>query len=154
MVRYCSQCGASVEGARFCGQCGERVESSSTSQPRSSGVETESYSGVLSETQLGALAYATPIPAISFLLFEPFNRSRFLRFHSYQCLFLTLAAISLAAISGFVSVFQLLGGLLAITFEFVLIALWILAACKAWQGDQYGLPIIGGYADRHARTRR
>ena len=41
------------------------------------------------------LAYFTIIPAIIFLLIEPYNRNRFVRFHSFQCLFTCRALIVL-----------------------------------------------------------
>src|SRR5437660_1521194 len=40
----------------------------------------------------GALAYFF-LPAIVFVLVDPFKRSRFIRFHSFQALFLAIAAI-------------------------------------------------------------
>jgi hypothetical protein len=40
----------------------------------------------------GMLAYFTIIPAIIFLLIEPYNRNRFVRFHSFQCLFVAVSA--------------------------------------------------------------
>ena len=41
----------------------------------------------LSDNAAGALAYVTIIPAIIFLVMEPYNKNRFIRFHSWQCLF-------------------------------------------------------------------
>ena len=107
--------------------------------------------GDLTENQLGALAYVTPIPALLFLLFEPYRRNLFIRFHSYQCLFLTLAAIILAAVTGFVSFFSFLEALLGTVFQIALFAMWLLAAYRAWKGDEYELPVIGAFASRHAR---
>jgi len=40
------------------------------------------------------LGYVTIIPAIVFLLIAPYNKSRFVRFHSFQCIFLTVAWVA------------------------------------------------------------
>src|SRR5437016_5100942 len=48
-------------------------------------------SGGLAENVAGMLAYVTFIPAIIFLLLEPYSRNRFIRFHSFQCIFLSVA---------------------------------------------------------------
>jgi uncharacterized membrane protein len=37
------------------------------------------------------LAYVTIIPAIVFLVLEPYNKRRFIRFHSFQCIFFAIA---------------------------------------------------------------
>lgn len=104
------------------------------------------------QSRLGAFAYITPIPALAFLLFEPFSRVPFVRFHSYQCLFLSLAAILFAVFSGMISMFSFLEGLLSAAFQLVLVALWAIAAFKAWRGVEYRLPIIGRIAaDQAAR---
>ena len=42
----------------------------------------------LSDNAAGALAYLTVIPAIIFLIVEPYNKNSFVRFHSWQCIFL------------------------------------------------------------------
>ena len=49
----------------------------------------------MAENVAGMLAYFTIIPAIIFLLIEPYNRNRFVRFHSFQCLFTAAALIVL-----------------------------------------------------------
>ena len=47
----------------------------------------------LSDNSAGALAYLTVIPAIIFLIVEPYNKNSFVRFNSWQCIFLCCAAI-------------------------------------------------------------
>lgn len=151
-MAYCSLCGASVDGARFCSQCGEMV--TGPRGPVGGFGGQEPYASRLTPSRLGAVAYLTPIPALAFLLFEPFNRIRFVRFHSYQCLLLTLVALLSAALSTMVSIFAFFGGLLSAAFELVLVALWIVAAFKAWQGVEYRLPVIGRIAAEQAARDR
>lgn len=106
-----------------------------------------------SQNRLGALAYLTCIPALAFLLFAPYNRNRFIRFHSFQCLYLTLASICGTAFSSAVSVFSPLNGALSALFGIVLAAMWAFAMCKAWRGERFRVPLVGSLAAGHADTR-
>ena len=49
------------------------------------GARAQGKVGVLAENIAGALAYLTFIPAIAFLVLDPYNKNRFARFHSVQC---------------------------------------------------------------------
>ena len=42
----------------------------------------------LSDNAAGALAYVTIIPAIIFLIVAPYNTNSYIRFHSWQSIFL------------------------------------------------------------------
>ena len=68
----------------------------------------------MAENMAGMLAYFTIIPAIIFLLIEPYNRNRFVRFHSFQCLFTAVALIvvdiALAIVSSILHFIPFLGG--------------------------------------------
>ncbi len=110
----------------------------------------EAVGEALTEHQLGALAYLTPIPALALLLFEPYRHNRFLRFHSYQCLFLTLAAIVTEVNWAVLPIF---GTMLARAADLLLLAvmgMWCLAAYNAWHGKEFRLPLLGTFAARHA----
>ena len=54
----------------------------------------------LSDNAAGALAYVTIIPAIIFLVAEPYNKNSYIKFHAWQSIFLGIAwfAISIIAI--------------------------------------------------------
>ena len=75
MQRYCASCGAPLaEGALVCGSCGKSAAQSGGASvgnaPPAAG------SGGLAENVAGMLAYVTFIPAIIFLLLEPYSRNR------------------------------------------------------------------------------
>ena len=55
-------------------------------------------SGGLSPNVAALLAYLLWIPAILWLVMEPYNKDRFIRFHSFQALFLGLAWFALSII--------------------------------------------------------
>ena len=102
------------------------------------------------ENVAGTLAYFIA-PAIAFLLVQPFKRSRFLRFHSIQCL-LTVALLIIlqGALVLLGKTFPLLVlslyGLLFLA-EFIL---WLLLLYKAYRHEMFKLPLIGDVAERLA----
>ncbi len=114
--------------------------------------------GTLPENIAGALAYLTFIPATFFLAVSPHNRNRFVRFHSLQCLFFTLAclliggAIKLASLVLFF--IPVLGPLLVVLISVVAalaaIVLWLVLVVKAFQGEMFMLPVLGFLAERQA----
>jgi len=91
---------------------------------------------------------------------EPYNKSKFVRFHAFQSIFLFVAWIGvwivlaifsaiLHIILGFwaaVSVMGLLHTVVGLAF----FVLWILLMIKAYQGQKFMLPIIGPLADKQA----
>jgi uncharacterized membrane protein len=105
---------------------------------------------------LGALAYVTFIPAVVFVLIEPLKRNRFVRFHSFQSIFLTVATIALAiAIRILYSVLTLIPGIGFLLAWLVsalallgLVILWLVLVVKALQGATFKLPVIGSLAER------
>jgi len=52
----------------------------------------------MTDNVAGALAYVTFIPAIVFLVLEPYSKNRFIRFHSFQCLFFCGALFALGIV--------------------------------------------------------
>ena len=58
--------------------------------------------GGLSENVVGALAYVTFIPAIIFLLLEPYNKSAFIRFHCFQSIAYAVAVFVIHLIFAFI----------------------------------------------------
>jgi uncharacterized membrane protein len=98
----------------------------------------------------GMLAYITIIPAIVFLVIEPYKRNRFIRFHSWQCIFFWAALVVLHYGVGF------FGVLLALPLHAIIslggFILWIVLLVKANQGLMYKLPLIGDLAEKQANS--
>jgi uncharacterized membrane protein len=132
----------------FCPGCG-RGKGASPALGRTGGI---------SDNIAGALAYVTIIPAIVFLLVEPFKRNRFIRFHSFQCLFLVLAAFVLGlalklglAVLLFVPVLgQLMVLLISMVISIGCLILWIVLIVKALQGEMFKVPFVGDLAEKQA----
>ncbi len=101
----------------------------------------------LSDNAAGALAYITIIPAILFLVLEPYNKRPFVRFHAFQCLGLAVCAFAL----GMLMIIPILGWIVGIIGDLALFVVWILCIVKASQGQRWKVPLIGNYVENIAR---
>jgi len=144
----CPQCSAEMPAsAAFCPGCGRRM----IAVPAA--VAT---TGFLKENVAAALAYVAFIPAIIFLRVKPFNHNRLVRFHSFQSIFLAIvvfvAGIVLRMLFFILSLIPRFGYLLASLAVLVLalgfVILWLVVVVKAFQGELFKLPVIGGFAER------
>jgi uncharacterized membrane protein len=135
--------------AGFCPGCG---------RPMRTETDVEGKVGPLPVNLAGALAYFLLVPAIVFLLVDPYRKNRFVRFHSVQCLLfcgavvLLGAALRLAAVA--VLLIPLLGPLL-VALVYVVVAmgavlLWLVLVVKAFQGEMFKLPVLGNFAERRS----
>jgi uncharacterized membrane protein len=162
-MAFCASCGTQLaDNAAFCPSCGKAAGSASGAVASSAPAPAPSAGYVapaapaaapMEENIAGMLAYFTIVPAIIFLLVEPYNRNRFVRFHSFQCLFTCAALIVLQVGLSILSyamplimfpIWTLLG--LA---EF---ALWVLLVVKAYQHQMFKLPIVGDLAEKQANA--
>jgi uncharacterized membrane protein len=110
---------------------------------------------VLSDHAAGAIAYLTFIPAIFFLVLEPYKRNPYVRYHAWQSILLFLAAFGVSVVLGFLLIFALLFSprlhLLAWrAIELFWIAVWIACVVNAAMGKRFKLPVIGGLAEQQA----
>jgi uncharacterized membrane protein len=141
MLEVCASCGAPLaENAAACASCGAAI-------PHQRPVIGKT--GVFRDNVAGALAYLTFIPAVIFLLRHPYKRTRFIRFHSWQSVLLTIA-IAVLALLAFFALGHLIV-LVACTIGFVgAVILWLLLVVKALRGEMFKLPGIGNLAQRQA----
>jgi uncharacterized membrane protein len=150
-MAFCSACGTQVaECATICSACSAKA----------SGVAAPAGSGALADNVAGMLAYVTIIPAILFLVLEPYNKSRFVRFHCFQNIFLHVAAlvlwIGLFIVSAVLAFIPILGHLVAFLLWMLLsigiFIVWIVLLLKANQGQMWKLPVIGDLAEKQANA--
>lgn len=160
-MAFCPNCGTQVaENVAFCPTCGKAAGQPGTgataaaqpaTQPPPAYANPPVNAAPLAENVAGMLAYFTIIPAIVFLLIEPYNKNRFVRFHSFQCLFaagalfvlhVALSIVSYALPLIMIPIYMLLG--------LAELALWILLVIKAYQHVMFKLPIVGDLAEKQA----
>ncbi|MBZ5664009.1 MAG: DUF4870 domain-containing protein [Acidobacteriia bacterium] len=145
-MAFCPTCGTQLAEGAACPKCaGVVAPGAGTVAPAAAG---------LTDNVAGALAYVTIIPAIIFLVLEPFNKKRFVRFHSFQSIFFAIAWtvlwIALAFLGhipflGWAAAF-LLGPLMGLAF----FVIWLILVLKAYQGQMFKLPVIGDMAEQQA----
>ena len=152
LMAYCNMCGTQIpDGTTTCAACAGRMPAAPAAAPTAQG---------MTDNVAGMLAYITIIPAIIFLVMEPYNKNRFIRFHSWQNIFLHcawfVAWIALMIASAVLAFIPFLGHLLAIILWMVLVVgggvIWIVLLIKANQGQMYKLPIIGDLAEKQANA--
>ena len=147
-MAFCNMCGAQIaDGTTTCAACSSRAPAG--------GAAAVTTAGAMADNVAGMLAYVTIIPAIIFLVMEPYNKNRFVRFHSFQCLFFCVALIVLQIGLSILSVVPFLA-LITIPLHLVIgigaLVLWIIPLLKANQGQMYKLPVIGDLAEKQANA--
>lgn len=146
MARFCTSCGSSMDDtAAFCPKCGK---SSAGAAPEGTGTASIPVAGGLADNVAGMLSYFTIIPAIIFLLIEPYKRNRFVRFHSFQSIFLWVAIFVIHWLFSILWVLWFVWSFI----DIALFVLWLVLVIKAYQGEKWKVPVIGDIAEKQANT--
>jgi len=109
----------------------------------------------LTDNAAGGLAYVTFIPAIIFLAMAPYNRTPYVRFHSWQSIFLAVAYLVVDVIMMILGRMPFLGWSVLFLWPLVGLAfliIWIIVLIKAFNGERFKLPIIGDLAEKQANS--
>ncbi len=167
-MAFCTNCGSEVQG-RFCAKCGAPAPaapgaSSSAAPPpppppySGAGPPSTAKTADLDENIACALCY-TFLGAILFLVLEPYNSNRVIRFHAFQAIFLAIAwfalhillsiflgvVLTVVPILGFMLATVLHGGLMLGGLILVLMLMY-----KAYNRERWVLPVIGPMAEKQA----
>jgi uncharacterized membrane protein len=140
----------------FCNMCGAQVADGTTTCPACAGRSVVAPAGTgagLADNVAGMLAYFTIIPAIIFLVLEPYNRSRFVRFHAWQSIIFNVAWWILWIGLRIVVHIPLLGFLSLLVWPLVGLGgliVWIILVLKANKGEMFKLPVLGDLAQQQA----
>ena len=96
-MAFCAKCGAQMaDGTTFCGACGAPAGGAPVGAAPT-GAPSAASTG-LTSNMAGALAYFTFIPAIVFLVVDPYKNDRFIRFHSFQSIFYSVLFIGFSIV--------------------------------------------------------
>ena len=172
---FCGSCGAQVEG-RFCAKCGTPAQVASGAEP----AVAPAMAAVPGAVPPAAAFQAVPQPAaqpmadniasmlcyilgfvtgIIFLVLEPYNRNRAIRFHAFQSIFLWVAFFGVwivlqvvASMLVAIHLWSLLPviGLIGTVIWLGSMVLAIVLMVKAYQGQALVLPVIGPLAQKQA----
>jgi uncharacterized membrane protein len=160
-MAFCASCGAEVQG-KFCAKCGTRSGApagGTTAAPPSQ--SAPSATAGMDENVVAALCYLLGVlTGILFLVIEPYNRNRVIRFHAFQSIFAWIAAIVIGMVLSTVSyVFvavPFIGWLVYIllwtAFSLGVLALWLFLMYKAYNKERFVLPVIGAWAEKQAQS--
>lgn len=98
------------------------------------------------ERVIAAVAY---VPFLVIWAFSVRGNNAFLTFHTKQGILITILCVVLAIISPIISLaIPLIGALISLVLNLGYLYLIIMGAWKAYQGEQWELPIIGKFASQ------
>jgi uncharacterized membrane protein len=164
---FCPNCGASVQG-RFCAKCGTSIDAAAPSGASAPGAQAYStgtapgaqpYSaptataGGMAANVAGTLCYLLGfITGILFLVLAPYNQDKFVRFHAFQSIFLSVAwfAVNIAQAMLWVILPWGVASMLSMLIGLAFFAAVIFLMVKAYQGERFKLPVIGDLAEKQA----
>src|SRR5580693_7179245 len=128
-MAFCPTCGMQLAEGATCPKCaGAVAPAAGTAAPAAAG---------LTDNVAGALAYVTIIPAIVFLVLEPFNKKRFVRFHAFQSIFFFVAWIVVDIALTFLGHIPFLGLMLWPLVGLAMFVIWLILILKAYQGQVF-----------------
>jgi uncharacterized membrane protein len=160
-MAFCPSCGTPVEG-KFCAKCGTPVAGGTpppAGAPPPPQAQPQAASG-MAPNVAGALCYVLGlITGIIFLVLEPYNRDKEVRFHAFQSIFFNIAmiviSIVLMILGGVVgAVIPFAGaavlGMISLLFWLGVTVLWVVLIVKTYGGSRLVLPVIGAMAEKQA----
>ena len=156
---FCPSCGAETTG-RFCPRCGASVEPASSTIPgATTGPGATTTTAGMSDNVASALCYLLGfITGIVFLVLEPYNRNRTVRFHAFQSIFFNVAWIVVWIIFGIVArilfevpvVGWVLNSVIWAALSLGFLLAWLFLMWKAYNNERFELPVIGPMAAKQA----
>ena len=169
-MAFCSNCGAEVQG-KFCAKCGTPNPAATPPEPPPGAYTapppppppsaplpppaTAPQAAGLDENLACALCYLLGLlTGVLFLVLEPYNKNRLIRFHAFQSIFFNVAwivvLIALSIVSFALMPIPFLGAMLSIVLHLGawlgFLILWLMLMYKAYSRERWVLPVIGPLA--------
>lgn len=151
----CPSCRQEASGA-FCNFCGATLATAAAGGGPAA-IPTTAAGAGMSANAAAAIAYLTIIPAIVFLVLEPYKNMKLVRFHSIQNIVLAVAWVAayvaltiFGIVMHFIPFFGILILLLDMGIGVLFFVAWLIAIIKASKGEFFKLPLIGEFAAKQA----
>ena len=156
---FCAKCGTTITGT-FCPNCGAPANAQPSADPGFTppplpGAPYNAQPAGLSDNAACALCYIFGfVTGILFLVMAPYNANRRVRFHAWQSIFFVIAWIAFwMAINILTSMLNFLALLLIPVYALISFAgflFWLFLMWKAYQGEDFEIPVIGPFARQQA----
>jgi uncharacterized membrane protein len=104
----------------------------------------------MNENSTCGLAYLTCIPAIIFLVSAPYNQNAKVRFHSWQSIFLTIAAVASMFLHLVLAFIPIIGWLISTLITLGFFILWLIVMINAFNGKRINIPLLSDLAAKQA----
>jgi len=89
------------------------------------------------------------LTGVLFLVLEPYNKNKTVRFHAFQSIFLWLATVVVWIVLGIIVPFSLYF-VIGTLFPLATLVLWVMLMYKAYNKERWVLPVIGPLAEKQA----
>ena len=185
-MAFCSNCGAETAGGAFCQKCGAPVAAAPGGQPQYPPPPPQAPGGYqqynpppgqapggyqqyspppaaagMSDNLASALCYVVGlVTGILFLVLQPYNQNRTIRFHAFQSIFFHIGwiifwfglhiVLSAMGYSLLGALFGLLSLLISLVIGLGGFLLWLFLMYRAYNNNPLVLPIIGPIAQQQA----
>jgi len=165
-MAFCVQCGAEAPG-NFCPRCGASISAESAAAGAYTAGAQAGYApppvaatAGMSTNTASALCYLVGlVTGIIFLVLDPYNKNKTVRFHAFQSIFfhvgVIVAMIALTILGSFLSLLThgLAGLLTLVLWPLLMLAifvLWLYLMWAAYNNKMVVLPIVGPLAQKQA----
>jgi len=165
-MSFCPNCGAPVQGP-FCMKCGANLGGQQAPQQPQQQQQAWSQqpppaasAAGLEDNMASALCYALGwLSGVFFLVVEPYNKNKAIRFHAFQSIFFNVGAtVFWIVFSIFTGILRSILGyglwfivsLMSAAVGMAFFGVWILLMYKAYNREHFKIPVIGDLAEKQA----